>query len=44
MISAFHLFWICPIVFTLGFGASMLINAWTEIRKGIDEWEKLNKE
>jgi hypothetical protein len=43
MISAFHLFWICPIVFTLGFGASMLINSCKNIRKDMDEWEKLNK-
>lgn len=43
MISAFHLFWICPIAFTLGFGASMLINACKYIREDMDEWEELNK-
>lgn len=44
MISVFHLAWICPIVFTLGFGTSMLINTCKHIREDMDEWEELNKE
>ena len=40
MISAFNLFWICPIVFTLGFGVSTLL----AVCKDVDEWEKHNKE
>lgn len=39
MISAFHLFWIIPIVFTLGFGIATLL----AVSKDVDEWEKMNK-
>ena len=40
MMSVFHLAWICPIVFTLGFGIATLL----AVHKDVDEWERHNKE
>ena len=40
MISAFHLCWIIPIVFTFGFGTCAVF----AVSKDVDEWEEKNKE
>jgi hypothetical protein len=40
MISAFHLFWIIPLAFTLGFGVATLI----AVAPDFKEWKKDNED